>query len=178
MQHMADTPAFPESPSRRGIVAAAGGVGLAAVLTACGSGSGSDSGAKGGADSPSAGAPSSDTGAPSSDPATSAGATTSAAAGGGANALAKTSDIPVGGGKIFADQKVVVTQPTAGQFKAFSAVCTHQGCTVASVSDGVISCPCHGSKFHVADGSVANGPATAPLPAKQVTVAGGEVTLA
>ncbi|MEE4546403.1 Rieske (2Fe-2S) protein [Streptomyces sp. V4-01] len=169
---MADNPGFPESPSRRGVVAAAGGAGLAAVLTACGSGSDSAAGSKRGADSPSSGGASTGAGAPSSDP------TTSAAAGGGGTALARTSEIPVGGGKVFAAQKVVVTQPTAGQFKAFSAVCTHQGCTVAGVADGVISCPCHGSKFHVADGSVADGPASAPLPAKQVTVSGGEVTLA
>ncbi|MFC4036262.1 Rieske (2Fe-2S) protein [Streptomyces polygonati] len=163
---MPETSGFPVSPTRRGVVAAAGGVGLAAVLTACGSGSDSDSASK---------APSSDTGdSGSGSPATSA----PAAGGGGGTPLAKTSEIPVGGGKVFADQKVVVTQPTTGQFKGFSAICTHMGCTVASVSDGTINCPCHGSKFHVADGSVANGPATSPLPAKQVTVSGDEVTMA
>jgi Rieske Fe-S protein len=92
--------------------------------------------------------------------------------------LARTSDIPVGGGKVFPDRKVVVTQPAAGQFKAFSAVCTHQGCTVADVTGGLIECPCHGSRFHAADGTVAGGPATAPLPAERITVAGGEITLA
>ena len=71
-----------------------------------------------------------------------------------------------------------MTQPTAGQYKAFSAVCTHQGCTVAKVEGGTIDCPCHGSKFHIADGSVAAGPAPSPLPAQKITVAGGEVTLA
>ena len=60
---------------------------------------------------------------------------------------------------MFADKDVVVTQPTAGEFKAFSATCTHQGCKVKSVADGVIVCPCHGSKFAIADGSVAAGPA-------------------
>jgi Rieske Fe-S protein len=173
MQLMAETPGIPQSPSRRSIVAAAGGVGLAAVLTACGSDSGSDTTSDSGSDT------TSDSGSPSSAPTTagSGGATTSAAGGGG-TALGKTSDVPVGGGKIFADQKVVVTQPTAGQFKAFSAVCTHQGCTVASVSDGTINCPCHGSKFKVTDGSVANGPAQQPLPPKQVTVSGGEISVA
>ncbi|MFI5804259.1 Rieske (2Fe-2S) protein [Streptomyces sp. NPDC051561] len=84
--------------------------------------------------------------------------------------LATTSEIPVGGGKVFKDEKVVVTQPEAGSFKAFSAVCTHQGCTVADVSGGTINCPCHGSKFRPADGSVAGGPAPQPLPPRAITV--------
>ncbi|MCX4760938.1 Rieske (2Fe-2S) protein [Streptomyces sp. NBC_01275] len=92
--------------------------------------------------------------------------------------LAKTADIPVGGGKIFKDQKVVVTQPAKDDFKAFSAVCTHQGCTVGSVADGTINCPCHKSKFRIADGSVAGGPAPSPLPAEQITVQGGTIKLA
>lgn len=91
--------------------------------------------------------------------------------------LAKTSDIPVGGGKIFKDQKVVVTQPAKGEFKAFSAVCTHQGCTVGTVADGTIDCPCHGSKFGIADGAVKGGPAPRPLPAKEITVKGDTITL-
>lgn len=97
---------------------------------------------------------------------------------GGAQPLAKTSDIPVGGGTVFADKKVVVCQPTAGQFKAFSAICTHQGCAVKDVANGTINCPCHGSKFNVTDGSVAAGPATQPLPAATVTVQGDSITLA
>jgi Rieske Fe-S protein len=92
-------------------------------------------------------------------------------------ALGKTSDIPVGGGKIFNSEKVVVTQPKQGEFKCFSAVCTHRGCTVGSVSDGKINCPCHGSAFNVADGSVAKGPAEKPLAAKTVTVKNGELKL-
>lgn len=165
---MAESSGIPESPTRRGVVAAAGGVGLAAVLTACGSGSSSHSSDDAAGSSSASPAPSG--GADSGSPA--------AGGGGGGTPLAKTSEIPVGGGKIFAAQKVVVTQPSSGQFKAFSAVCTHQGCTVAKVSDGQIICPCHGSAFHVADGSVAKGPATTALPAKNVTVSGDEVTLA
>ncbi|WP_328482776.1 Rieske (2Fe-2S) protein [Streptomyces sp. NBC_00377] len=92
--------------------------------------------------------------------------------------LAKTTDIPVGGGKIFAEEKVVVTQPAKGDFKAFSAVCTHQGCTVGSIADGIIHCPCHKSEFRIADGSVAGGPAPKPLPAKNITVEGGAINLA
>lgn len=92
--------------------------------------------------------------------------------------LASTADIPVGGGEVFADQNVVVTQPQAGTFKAFSAVCTHQGCTVSKVASGTIDCPCHGSKFAIADGSVVNGPASSPLEERQVTVAGDRIQLA
>lgn len=93
-------------------------------------------------------------------------------------ALANTSDIPVGGGKVFADQGVVVTQPTAGTFKGFSATCTHQGCTVESVSNGTINCPCHFSQFSVEDGSVKGGPAPRSLAAKSVKVEGDKVMLA
>ncbi|MFI9723515.1 Rieske (2Fe-2S) protein [Streptomyces sp. NPDC052396] len=85
----------------------------------------------------------------------------------------------MGGGKVFADreQKVVVTQPSKGDFKAFSAVCTHEGCTVASVSDGVIQCPCHGSEFDIRDGSVRRGPARQPLPARNVSQRGDSLLL-
>ena len=100
-----------------------------------------------------------------------------APAGGNGAALAKTADIPEGGGKVFADQGVVVTQPTAGQFKAFSSKCTHQGCAVSKISDGTITCPCHGSQFSAADGSVKNGPATEPLAAANINVDGDSITL-
>ncbi|MBO0848021.1 MAG: Rieske (2Fe-2S) protein [Pseudonocardia sp.] len=93
------------------------------------------------------------------------------------SALGPASSVPVGGGRVFTDQKVVVTQPAAGQFKAFSAVCTHKGCTVNKVADGTIDCPCHGSKFKIADGSVAHGPAEQPLPAKKVDTDGGTLRL-
>lgn len=92
--------------------------------------------------------------------------------------LARTSDIPVGGGTVFKDEKVVVTQPVEGEFKAFSAVCTHQGCTVGKVADGTIDCPCHGSKYRIADGSVAAGPASRRLPEERINVSGGTITLA
>ncbi|MEU6824721.1 Rieske (2Fe-2S) protein [Streptomyces atriruber] len=91
--------------------------------------------------------------------------------------LAKTSEVPVGGGKVVKDKKVVVTQPESGTFKAFSAVCTHSGCIVAEVADGTINCPCHGSKYRVADASVADGPAPRPLPPQKITVTGNSITL-
>ncbi len=103
-----------------------------------------------------------------------------AAAGGTAasGALAKTADIPVGGGKVFADADVVVTQPTAGKYVAFSATCTHQGCTVSTISGTTVTCACHGSSFALADGSVVKGPATTGLAKKKIRVAGGQIRLA
>ncbi len=103
------------------------------------------------------------------------GAAGSEPAGGGP--LATTSDIEVGGGTIFADEKVVVTQPTEGDFKAFSSTCTHQGCQVASVSDGTINCTCHGSQFSIEDGSVSGGPAPGPLAPVELSVKGDEISL-
>ncbi|MEV6967496.1 Rieske (2Fe-2S) protein [Hamadaea sp. NPDC051192] len=91
--------------------------------------------------------------------------------------LGKTADIPVGGGKIFATQEVVVTQPTAGSFKGFSAICTHMHCTVGTVANGTINCPCHGSQYSITDGAVKQGPATMALPAKNVTVNGDSIVL-
>lgn len=138
--------------TRRTVLLATGATGAAVFVAACGGGGdGSSSG-----ESPAG--------------------TESAARGGGR--LAATDEIPVGGGKVFADRKVVVTQPEAGEFKAFSAICTHQRCLVSSVSDGMIDCPCHGSRFRVSDGSVVNGPATQPLPAEQITVEGDSIRLA
>jgi Rieske Fe-S protein len=91
--------------------------------------------------------------------------------------LAATGDVPVGGGLILTDEQLVITQPTAGEFKGFSAVCTHQGCLVGEVKGGTIICDCHGSRFGL-DGSVANGPATAPLPERAVKVTGDQISLA
>ncbi|MFB7516990.1 Rieske (2Fe-2S) protein [Streptomyces sp. NPDC056144] len=150
------------TPPRRTVLFAA-----AALTTGCGSdgGEGSDGGTSTGeAASP---APVPTTAAPSS-------ATGEASAA----VLARTSEIPVGGGKVFTDRKVVVTQPAEGDFRAFSAVCTHQGCLVNKVADGTIDCPCHGSKYRIADGSVAAGPAPRPLPEEPIIVSDETITLA
>ncbi|MEV7203023.1 Rieske (2Fe-2S) protein [Streptomyces griseoluteus] len=96
---------------------------------------------------------------------------------GDGQALGSVSEIPEGGGKIFAAQKVVVTQPTKGEYKAFSAICSHQGCTLNRVADGTVYCPCHGSRFRISDGSVAEGPATQPLAAREIMVHGNTVHL-
>jgi Rieske Fe-S protein len=92
--------------------------------------------------------------------------------------LAKTTDVPVGGGIVLTDSKVVITQPKADKFAAFSAVCTHQGCTVADVANGTINCGCHGSKYSISNGAVVNGPATKALEEKPVVVVGDVITLA
>jgi Rieske Fe-S protein len=92
--------------------------------------------------------------------------------------LAVTSDVPVGGGKILTDRKIVITQPQAGSFAAFAAVCTHQGCIVSSVSGGTINCPCHGSKFSITNGSVVTGPAVSPLAPVGIKVQGTSIVQA
>ncbi|BAG22565.1 MULTISPECIES: Rieske (2Fe-2S) protein [Streptomyces] len=138
--------------ARRRTVLAAGAAGAAALATGCGS-----SGGDGGGD-------------------TSATPTATGDATGGAE-LARTGDIPVGGGTVLKERKVVVTQPEEGEFKAFSAVCTHASCLVSTVSDGTINCPCHGSRFSITDASVEAGPATRPLPAERISVSGGTIRL-
>ena len=101
-------------------------------------------------------------------------ASSSAPASGGA-VLGPASDVPVGGGAVFKDAKVVVTQPTAGQYKGFSAVCTHQGNPIGSVENGQIVCPFHNSHFSISDGSPVSGPAQSPLPAVNVAVQGSNI---
>jgi len=97
---------------------------------------------------------------------------------GQAPSLALISDVPAGGGKILADKKIVITQPRAGSFEAFTAVCTHLGCTVSSVSGGTINCPCHGSKFSVSNGSVVAGPAPSALAPVSIKVQGSSIVQA
>jgi len=158
--------------SRRRVLAGVGLVGLAGAATACGS---SGSSSSGGANSP-AGA-TAGTGAGAGAGAGAGGAAGTPAAPSGPSALTSTGDIPVGGGKIFTSEKVVVTQPTAGDFKGFSAVCTHMGCLVATISNGTIDCPCHGSQYSITTGAVVAGPAPKPLPAEVIRVAGTSIFL-
>lgn len=143
--------------SRRGVVAATGLVGLG-VLAGCGGDSQStDAGSEGTTDGAAKG--------------------NGSGGGSGGGAQVAVADVPVGGGTILKEQKVVVTQPKKGEFKAFSAVCTHKGCTVAKVGAGTIDCPCHGSKFSAETGDVEAGPAQRPLEAKAASVQGGNVVV-
>lgn len=142
-------------PSRRHVLTglAAAGIGVP-LLAACGSSSGSDS--------------------PAGDLAkkqASQGASGSASA---LTPLIAADKVPVGSGVILS--QAVVTQPTAGQFKAFSPVCTHQGCTVAQISNQRIICPCHGSMFSITDGSVISGPAPSALAPINVVNQNGEIS--
>jgi Rieske Fe-S protein len=141
--------------------AALGGVSVTA-LAACGSDDG-ESSSDGGDDGSNGGTEPTDDGG--------------GGGGGGGEALGPTSDVPVGGGVVYTEQEVVVTQPTAGDFVGFSAICTHQGCTVGEVADGTINCPCHGSMYSIEDGSVVGGPAPEPLAPENVSVQGKNIVL-
>ena len=171
---MTQEPQTDSLATRRGMLAGVGLVGLASAITACGASGSSSS-------TPAAGIAATTPGGPVSSAASGA---ASAGAGGGAssapagNALASTSQIPVGSGTVFSGPQVVVTQPSAGEFKAFSAVCTHMGCTVNQISNGTIDCPCHGSQYNISTGDVVAGPAPKPLPAKQIKVSGDSIFLA
>jgi Rieske Fe-S protein len=94
---------------------------------------------------------------------------------GSGSALAAVDDIPTGGGLVLEDAKVVLTKAEDGTVRAYSSICTHQGCPVDKVADGRISCPCHGSQFEADTGEVAKGPASRPLPSVAVAVRDGEV---
>jgi len=97
---------------------------------------------------------------------------------GGGQTLASASDVPVGGCFVVAGAKVVLTQPTEGDFKAFSATCTHQGCVLESSTEGEIPCPCHDSRFSLEDGAPLSGPATVPLTPVEITVDGDSISRA
>ncbi|MDR7254023.1 Rieske Fe-S protein [Nocardioides sp. BE266] len=130
------------------------------VLAACGSDSSNAEDSTGSGDSGSGDSGSSDGGGTSGE------------------VLASAADVPVGGCFVVSGAKVVVTQPTEGDFKAFTAVCTHQGCLVETSTEGDIPCPCHNSKFSLDDGSPISGPASAALAAVDITVDGDSITRA
>ena len=140
-------------PGRRALLAGAG-VTCAAMLAGCSTHDASNGG---------------------STPAAAGAATSAAGSASPAGALATTSEIPDGGGKIIDGVHIVITQPEPGSFRAFSAICTHQGCIVSSVSNGTINCPCHGSKYSIKNGSVVHGPAPSPLAAVAIKVEGSSI---
>lgn len=156
-------------PSRRAVLTGAGALGATVVLAACGTDAAETTPAPAGAGA-------------TTQPAATGGATGEpsggADAGGSATALAKKADVPVGGALIISAKKLVVTQPTAGDFKAFSAICTHQGCPVSKVDGDVIVCTCHNSRFSIEDGSVKGGPAKGPLKEASIKVDGDDIVSA
>jgi Rieske Fe-S protein len=169
--------------TRRCVLLGAGVLGAAGILTACSTAAvpydANEQGQAPGAADPATAAmtaPSAaGSGAMSGNSATASSPSSSAQTGG--TVLGLAADIPVGGGVAYTAAQVVVTQPTAGQYKGFSAICTHVGCICNQVANGTINCPCHGAKFKITDGSVVAGPATAPLATAPVTVTDGKVIL-
>ncbi len=167
---------------RRTVLRAAGvggaGVAGAAALAACGGSTTPPTTAPASSTAASSSAATSSAPASGSSSATSSGSASSAAAAPSGTPV-KTADVPVGGGVIDASALFVVTQPSAGQFKAFSATCTHQGCAVTKVQNGLIVCPCHNSQFDITSGAPTSGSqAKSPLPGKSATVSGDSVYIA
>jgi Rieske Fe-S protein len=168
---MSQEPQQDQRATRRGVLLGVGIVGIGGVIAGCSTSAvpydANEAGAAPGDEAPSSAAP----------------AASAPAAGMGSGAptgtlLGMVTDIPVGGGKVFLDQKVVVTQPAKGVYKAFSAVCTHVGCICNKVANGTIDCPCHGSEFKITDGAVVAGPAPTPLPTRTITVSSaGQILL-
>ena len=148
---------------RRQVITAAAGLAAAGALSACGTGTPTAPTADPAAAPTAAPTP----GPPVADP---------TAAGSAGTKLGPAADVPVGGGTVYESLEVVVTQPQAGRFEGLSAVCTHTGCIVDKVVDGLIECPCHGSRYRL-DGTVAGGPAPRALPARPVTVVDGSIVL-
>ncbi|HEX8343484.1 MAG TPA: Rieske (2Fe-2S) protein [Actinoplanes sp.] len=154
------------APTRRAVLVGAGAVGATAVLAACGTDTPASTGNAG-------------TGSGANDaplPAGSPNPGTGSSGGSGGKTLIAAADVPTGGGVIKGDY--VITQPTEGTFKAFSKVCTHQGCPVTKVTDGLINCKCHNSNFSIEDGSVQSGPAKKPLEETKVTLDGDDIVTA
>ena len=180
---MTDESQQDQCATRRCVLLGAGVLGAAGVLTACSTAAVPyDANDAGQAPSPSAagstasGMADSSTGAAASPAAKASGSSTASKAATG-TVLGMAAEIPVGGGVAYTTAKVVVTQPTKGVYKGFSAVCTHVGCICNQVADGTINCPCHGAKFNITDGAVVAGPAPSPLAAVPVTVSDGKVLM-
>ena len=167
---------------RRTVLRAAGvggaGVAGAAALAACG-GSSTPPTTGGAASSTTTASATSSTASGSSTATGSETPSGSSSAAAPSGTPVKTADVPVGGGVINAQALFVVTQPSAGQFKAFSATCTHQGCAVTKVQNGLIVCPCHNSQFDITSGAPTSGSqAKTPRPGKSATVSGDSVYIA
>lgn len=140
---------------RRTVLQVSGVLAVGGVLAACGANAGSEAAGSSAGAASGAGGPSGD-----------------------GTAIAMVGEVPVGGGVVNDEVAIVVTQPTDGSIKAFTAVCPHQGCLVSEVVDNEIICPCHDSRFSALDGAVLQGPATEGLAAASVVVQGDSIVLA
>lgn len=154
----------PTSADRRSVLRGMSVVAAAGGLAACSSG-----------DKEAVKTTASELGSKVSSGASEASKTVSSAVGDGASI--PVSKVPVGSGYVDAVKRVVVSQPTEGQFKAFSTICTHKSCPMTRVDGDAIVCACHGSAFSLADGSVLNGPAEKPLEEKKVTAEGENLSV-
>ncbi|GCD46635.1 Rieske 2Fe-2S domain-containing protein [Streptomyces chrestomyceticus] len=90
-------------------------------------------------------------------------------------ALGAAAEVPVGGAKLYRESRLLVSQPEKGQYKCFSAKCTHAGCVLDKIERNQGNCPCHGSRFDVTTGKVIQGPASKPLPEVPVKAEGGKL---
>ncbi len=66
------------------------------------------------------------------------------------------------GSLLIPEAKTFVINLGNDNYRAFTSVCTHEGCDVDSFSSGRIRCPCHGSQYDVS-GNVVVGPAPSAL---------------
>ena len=171
---LADPEADPAGTSRRTLLRGAVIAGVATpILAACGG----DEESSASADPTST--PPANAGTPPD-----GGESSASGGGGGAEAIATTGDVPEGGGIIVAESGIVITQPSPGEFKGFTNICTHQSCKLDNVDDGTINCICHGSQFSIEDGTPVTGPrgqsadSIDPLAEMPVTVQGTNITLA
>ena len=181
MSDRPESPSTPTAPTRRTVLRAASLAALAGggatVLGACAAdGETTAPPASTGptTSGPASSAPSSPSPSASSSPTPKKSATKKAAKAPSGPSVA-AAKVPVGGGVILDDADYVITQPTKGTYRAFTKICTHRQCKVMSVNDGTINCDCHGSKFSIDDGSVANPPANSPLEEFKTTVFEDEV---